>query len=709
MDEKQAARRIDQLTRELHRHNELYHVHYRPEISDAEYDRLFHELKELEERFPDLKRPDSPTQRVGGAPLESLPKAAHLAPMQSLDSSQDEAALRRFDERLRNALGESSVTYVVEPKFDGASIEVVYEDGILVRAVTRGDGVVGEAVTENARTMRNLPLALDGKKRPAPRLLALRGEVLMYLDDFERLNESLIQDDEEPFANPRNASAGALRQLDTRRTARLPLRIVLYDVLAAEGDGFASQSDVRQALVSWRLPVSDRCQRVESIDGVLEFYGELERERDHLPYEVDGIVLKLDDLAAREELGVTAHHPRWAYAYKFPPRKEVTVLDRVFWSVGRTGVVTPVALLRPVDIGGVTVSRATLHNLDELERKDVRPGDRVRIQRAGDVIPQVVEVIPPEPPSEAAGPSRSAGPQATSPPGPRASARPAGRGSARKQPARKRRGRRPKPPKKCPSCGTPLEERRPFVVCPNSFGCPAQLVGRLVHFGSRHALDVEGLGGETAKLLVENDLVRSLPDLFEVRAEQLIELEGFAEKSANALVAAIRRSVDGADLDRFLHALGIPEVGRAVARALAGHFGSFEALRQASAEELQEVDGVGPKMAELIAGFFADPDNAAVLDRLLAGPVRLKSAPRRIAAAGPLAGKTFVFTGGLESMSRDEAKARIEALGAKAVGSVSKKTDYVVVGDSPGSKADKARELGVEILDEKQFVELTSS
>lgn len=676
MNRKQATKRIEELTRELRRHDELYYVRDRPEISDAEYDRLFHELKELEEEFPGLRQPDSPTQRVGGKPLGSLPKAEHLAPMQSLDSSQEEAPLRRFDQRLRDALGEVPVAYVVEPKFDGASIEVVYEDGVLVRAVTRGDGVVGEAVTENARTIRNLPLRLEDGERAAPRLLALRGEVLMHLEDFERLNESLIQDGEEPFANPRNASAGALRQLDTMRTARLPLRIVLYDVLAVDGDRFASQWEVREALSAWQLPVADRCVRVESIEEVLEFYGELESERDRLAYEVDGIVVKLDHLAAREEVGATSHHPRWAYAHKFPPRKEITVLDRIFWSVGRTGVVTPVAMLRPVDIGGVTVSRATLHNLDELERKDVRPKDRVRIQRAGDVIPQVVEVVPPEPaPGE----------------------------------KKRRRGRKPKPPKKCPSCGTPLEERRPFVVCPNSFACPAQLVGRLVHFGSRHALDVEGLGGETAMLLVEKGLIESLPDLFDVRAEQLIELEGFAEKSANALVEAIRRAVDDADLDRFLHALGIPEVGRAVARALAGHFGSFEAVREATPEELQEVDGVGPKMAELIAGFFADPDNAEVLDRLLAGPVSLKSLPRRVAVDGPLAGKKFVFTGGLESLSRDEAKERIEALGAKAVGSVSKKTDYVVVGENPGSKADKARDLGVEILDEKQFMELTSS
>lgn len=668
-----ARKRIDALTRELHRHDELYYVHDRPEIADAEYDRLFHELKELEEEFPDLRRPDSPTQRVGGKPLDSLPKAEHLAPMQSLDSSQEEAPLRRFDQRLRDALGEVPVAYVVEPKFDGASIEVVYEDGVLVRAVTRGDGVVGEAVTENARTIRNLPLRLDGGERAAPRLLALRGEVLMYLEDFEHLNEGLIQDGEEPFSNPRNASAGALRQLDTARTARLPLRIVLYDVLAVDGDRFASQWEVRGTLTAWRLPVADRCVRVESVEEVLEFYGELESERDRLAYEVDGIVVKLDDLAAREEVGATSHHPRWAYAHKFPPRKEVTVLDRIFWSVGRTGVVTPVAMLRPVDIGGVTVSRATLHNLDELERKDVRPKDRVRIQRAGDVIPQVVEVVPPElKPGE----------------------------------KKRRRGRKPKPPKKCPSCGTPLEERRPFVVCPNSFACPAQLVGRLVHFGSRHALDVEGLGGETAKLLVEKELVESLPDLFDVRAEQLIELEGFAEKSANALVEAIRRAVDDADLDRFLHALGIPEVGRAVARTLAGHFGSLEAVRKATPEELQEVDGVGPKMAELIAGFFADPDNAEVLDRLLAGPVSLKSLPKRAAVDGPLAGKKFVFTGGLESLSRDEAKERIEALGAKAVGSVSKKTDYVVVGENPGSKADKARDLGVTVLSEEEFTAL---
>jgi DNA ligase (NAD+) len=665
MTKAQAKKRIDELTKTIRHHDELYYVRDRPEISDAEYDRLFHELEDLEQQHPDLRHPDSPTQRVGGRVLEGLPEIRHLAPMLSLDSSQDEANVRRFDKRLRDALGDETVAYVLEPKFDGASLEIVYEDGVLTRAVTRGDGETGEVVTENARTIRTLPLRLRGRKREVPAMVAFRGEVMLYLQDFERLNQRLIEHGEEPFANPRNAGAGAIRQLDSKLTAQRPLRIVVYDLLAGEGVELDSQWEVRQAMSDWGLPVSDRTRRVESIEDELDYYRDFEQERDHLDYEIDGVVIKLDDLAARQQLGSTSHHPRWAYAHKFPARKEVTVLDHIFWSVGRTGVVTPVALMRPVDIGGVTVSRATLHNVDELQRKGVREGDRIRIQRAGDVIPQVMEVV---------------------------------------EQKKGRRGPPPEPPKKCPSCGTKLERRGPFLICPNSFGCEAQLVGRIVHFGSRHALDIEGLGEETAKLLVEHDLVKSLPDLFDVEAKQLIELPGFAEKSASALVEAIGKA-GHCELNRFLYALGIPEVGRAAANDLARHFGDFEAIRQADEEALQEVEGVGPKMAEVITGFFSEPHNAKVLDRLLKGPIRVERA-RRPTGTQPLEGKTFVFTGALDSMSRDEAKERVEALGANATGSVSKKTDYVVVGADPGSKADKAEELGVTMLNERQFLEL---
>jgi len=665
MKRAEAKKRIDELTKTIRHNDELYYVRDRPEISDAEYDRLFHELEDLEQQYPDLRHPDSPTQRVGGKVLEGLPEARHLAPMLSLDSSQEEDNVRRFDKRLRDTFGDERVRYALEPKFDGASLEIVYQDGVLIRAVTRGDGTVGEVVTENARTIRTLPLRLCDRKREVPPLIAFRGEVLMYLKDFERLNQSLIERGEEPFANPRNAGAGAIRQLDSKLTAQRPLRIVVYDFLAGEGVEFRSQWEVRQAMIDWGLPVSDRDRHVDDIQAELDYYDEFEQERDHLDYEIDGIVIKLDDFAARQQLGSTSHHPRWAYAHKFPARKEVTVLDHIFWSVGRTGVVTPVALMRPVDIGGVTVSRATLHNVDELQRKGVREGDRIRIQRAGDVIPQVMEVV---------------------------------------EEKKGRRGPPPEPPAKCPSCGTKLERRGPFLVCPNSFGCEAQLVGRIVHFGSRHALDIEGLGEETAKLLVEQGLVKSLPDLFDVEAKQLVELPGFAEKSAAALVEAIA-GAGHCELDRFLYALGIPEVGRAAANDLARHFGDFEAIRQADEDALQEVEGIGPKMAEVIVGFFAEPHNAKVLDRLLQGPIEVEKTKRH-RGKRPLEGKTFVFTGGLDSMSRDEAKEKVESLGAKATGSVSKKTDYVVVGADPGSKAQKAEKLGVTMLDEKEFLKL---
>ncbi len=661
-----ATKRIEKLRGEIRRHDRLYYVEDAPEVSDEAYDALFRELKELEDRFPELVTADSPTQRVAGGVLESLPTVVHVAPMLSLDSSADAAALERFDERLKRALGREEVAYVVEPKLDGVSVELVYERGVLTRGSTRGDGVKGEGVTESLRTIPAVPLRLGSRKGPLPELLAVRGEVLMELEPFEQLNESLLAAGEAPFANPRNAAAGTLRQLDTRLTARRPLTIYVYDVLAIEGGPrIRTQREVLQALRTWGLRVNDLQQRVVSIPGVVSFHADLLARRDDLPYEVDGVVVKLDDLAARQELGATAHHPRWAFAFKFPPRKEVTRVLEIVASVGRTGVVTPVALMRPVELGGVTVSRATLHNREEVGRKDVRKGDLVRVQRAGDVIPQVLERIPEQ-----------------------------GR----------RRGRRFRMPERCPSCTTPLVERGPFTLCPNGLDCPAQLVGRLVHLGSRRALEIDGLGEETAKLLVREKLVGKLPDLFDLRPEQLIELEGFAEKSASDLVGGIRRAAE-ADLDRFLYALCIPEVGLAVARDLARHFGSLAALCAADEPTLQGVPGVGPRMAEAIAGFFREPHNQRLLDDLLDGRVRVREAARS-RTTDELAGSIFVLTGTLAGMTREEATAAIEARGGKVAGSVSKKTSYVVAGEDPGSKLAKAEALGVPVLDEEGFREL---
>ncbi len=621
-----AEERAAELRAELRRHEYLYYVRDRPEISDEAYDELFRELKALEEAFPDLVTEDSPTQRVGGAALSQLPTVEHEAPMLSLDSSADLAAVRRFDERLRKLLGDD-IAYTLEPKLDGASVELVYEAGRLRRAATRGDGRTGEEITANARTIQAVPLRLRRDPRPPPAKLALRGEVIMRLGDFERLNERLIEQGREPFANPRNAAAGALRQLDPRLTAERPLDIYVYDILAASDDVVhASQWQVLESLAAWGLKVNPHNRRARTVEEIAEAHRELVDGRDLIDYEMDGLVIKLDELAARDELGSTSHHPRWAFAFKFPPRREETVILSIVPSVGRTGVVTPVALMRPVEIGGVTVSRATLHNREEVARKDVREGDRVRVERAGDVIPRVVERLP--------WPGKKRGPEF-------------------------------RMPDDCPSCGTPLIERGPFTVCPNSFDCPAQLKGRILLLGWRGALDIEGLGEETARLLVETGLVRHLPDLFDLKAEQLLDLEGFAEISANALIEGIEKA-SHCDLDRFLFGLGIPEVGATTAGQLARHFGSFDAVRRADEEALQQVSGVGPRMAEQITAFFGEPHNAEILDQLLDGRIHVREMePAGAAEAGPLAGLRIVLTGGLESMTRSEAKKVLEAHGAQ--------------------------------------------
>ncbi|MDY7094878.1 MAG: NAD-dependent DNA ligase LigA [Acidobacteriota bacterium] len=669
MDRADAARRVEELRQKIRHHDYRYYVLDDPELSDAEYDKLFHQLEELEEEFPDLVTEDSPTRRVAGQPLDSFPTVEHLAPMLSLSSSQEESVLRRFDERLRKALDEPP-SYVVDPKFDGLSVELVYEDGVLARASTRGDGARGEGITANVRTIASVPLKLRGEERPVPPRLAVRGEILITVAGFEKLNEKLLAEGKEPFANPRNAAAGSVRQLDPQLAASRPLELFAYDILAPEPEelaGIDSQQQVLQALSQWGLRVSDRSQAAASVDEILDYHRDIEAARDDLGFEIDGVVIKLDPLAPRQELGSTSRHPRWAFAFKFPPRKEITRIDKIIASVGRTGVVTPVALMRPVEIGGVTVSRATLHNREEVARKDVREGDRVRIQRAGDVIPQVVERIDES--------DRERGPEFQM-------------------------------PETCPSCGTGLVERGPYTVCPNSFECPAQMAGRLTHFGSRHALDIEGLGEETAKLLVEKELVLRLPQLFDLEASQLEELEGFAEKSAKSLVEAIHKA-SKPELARFLYGLGIPEVGVAVAKDLAHHYRTFEAVREASEEQLQEVPGIGPRMAEQIRAFFDQPQNQDVLEELLDGRMEIQQVPTEVAAeGGPLEGQKMVFTGAMERLSRPQAKKLVEGLGAKVTGSVSGATDYVVVGEDPGSKADKARKLGVTTLDEAAFLQL---
>ncbi|HXG52824.1 MAG TPA: NAD-dependent DNA ligase LigA [candidate division Zixibacteria bacterium] len=653
----------ERLRREIRRHDYLYYVKDRPEISDEEYDRLFDQLKRIEERFPDLVTPDSPTQRVGGKPLEQFRIVEHTAPMLSLDATREESEVRRFDERMRRSLG-GKVRYLLEEKFDGASVELVYENGVLARALTRGDGLRGEEVTENVKTIRSVPLRLHGEHRAPPALLAVRGEILMRISAFEALNRRLLEAGNEPFANPRNAAAGSLRQLDPRVTAQRRLDAVVYEVMAVEGTRFAADSEALRAFEDWGLPTPGRVFEVFTVDEILERHAELARERDRLPYEIDGVVIKLDDLSARARLGSTAHHPRWAIAYKFAPRGERTRIEGIAVQVGRTGILTPVALMRPVEVGGVTISRATLHNREEVERKDVRTGDLVRIQRAGDVIPEVVERIP-EPGLRRAPPFKM--------------------------------------PSKCPACGSRVIERGPYTLCPNRFGCPAQLKGRIRHFASKRAFDIEGLGEETVSALVDRGLVREPADLFRLKKEDLLKVERFAERSAAKLADAIRNS-RRVDLARFLYALGIPEVGAAVARDLADHFRSLDRLRRARRDELEAVPGIGPAMSEAIYEFFADRRNQRTIDALLEAGVQIAEAKKP--SKGPLSGKTFVFTGSLDRFSRSEAQKLVESLGGEAASSVSRRVDYVVVGSEPGRKFDEARSKGVKTLTEAEFIAL---
>lgn len=658
----EVVREVEDLRADLRRHSDLYHHDARPEISDAEYDGLFRRLQEIEAAYPSLESLDSPTSRVGAEPQDKFRTVAHVAPLLSLDSSEKVEDMVRFDERVRKALGKGTEpVYILEPKLDGASIELVYENGLLVRAVTRGNGREGEDVTQNVRTISTVPLRLRTDVRAAPTLLALRGEVIMYVSDFADFNARLEAAGSEPYASPRNSAAGSVRQLDSRVTASRKLDLLVYDILAAEGVAFERDTQGVQAIRDWGFRVPERIETATDADGIVAFHAAFDADRDELDYEIDGVVVKLDDLSARRAMGATSHHPRWAIAFKFAPRQEVTIIEKIDIQVGRTGVLTPVAWLRPVVVGGVTVARASLHNREELNRKDIRVGDTVRVQRAGDVIPQVVEVI--EHHDDRAEPFVM--------------------------------------PTACPVCGEPVVDDGPRTVCTNRFGCAAQLKGRVIHFGSRSALDIEGLGEETANLLVDQKLVTQLAELFDVTAEQLITFDGFGEKSAGALVGAIAAKKTP-DLARFLVALGIPEVGVTVARTLAAHFGTFDAIRTATAEELVAIGGIGPRMSEAITGFFADERSAATVSAILDRGVR-PQAVEVVASDLPDLGAA-VFTGTIP-VPRVVAETAWQSVGGSTTGSVSKKTAFVVAGENAGSKREKAEKLGVPILDFDDFLE----
>lgn len=662
----EAAQRAGELRELLRYHNHRYYVLDDPEISDAEYDALLRELQGIEAEHPELVTPDSPTQRVGAAPLDAFAEARHEQPMLSLANVFSEEELRDFDRRVRERVG-GEVAYVCEPKLDGLSVNLRYENGVLVQAATRGDGQVGEDITVNVRTIRSVPLRLRGE---SPSLVEVRGEVVIRKADFERLNEHRLAEGERPFANPRNAAAGSLRQLDSSVTAKRPLTFFTFGTGACSEPLGVTHSEVLERLAGWGFRVNEHVQRVAGAQGCLDYYHWLLDNRDTLSYEIDGTVYKVDDLDARERLGFTARAPRWAAAHKLPAREATTVVADILASVGRTGAVTPVAALEPVEVGGVVVSRATLHNLDEVRRKDVRVGDTVMVRRAGDVIPEVISVVVDKRPADA------------------------------------------EPwdmPTSCPVCGSEVVrlDEEAAHRCIGGLYCPAQRMGAIRHFVSRRAMDIDGLGEKLVAQLVEQGLVRTVVDLYGLERETLVTLERMGEKSADNLLRAIDASRE-TTLPRFLYALGISQVGEVTARALAEHFGSLEAIMDARSDALETVPDVGPVVAQSVARFFAQPHNQEVIAGLRAAGVHWPSAAADTASelSQPLAGRTFVLTGALEGYSRDDAKAQIEALGGKVTGSVSKKTDYVVVGADPGSKRDKAERLGVTVLDESGFEHL---
>jgi DNA ligase (NAD+) len=656
----EARKRIGVLRQEIRRHNRLYHGLDRPAISDRAYDRLVEELARLERLHPDLVTPTSPTQRVAGALGAGFRTVRHTSPLLSLEATRDPVEVSRFHERIAHA-SRGPVRLVLEPKLDGASVEAVYRRGRFVRAATRGNGREGEDVTANLRTIASVPRALRRTGGRVPELVAVRGEVMMPARGFERLNRRLVERNEEPFANPRNAAAGSLRQLDPRITAGRPLLFLAYDILSPRSPRVRWDTEALRLLRRWGFHTPSKVRLAKSVRNILDYHAGLQAARDRLACEIDGVVVKADDLDLRSRLGSTAHHPRWALAYKFESRARITRVENIAVQVGRTGVLTPVALLRPVDVGGVTVARATLHNREEIRRRDIRIGDSVRLHRAGDVIPEIVERLP-------------------------------RRGRRRRGPFRM--------PRRCPSCGAHVIENGPFTVCPNGFACPAQLVGRIRHFAAPDALDIEGLGEETAKLLIAHGLVRTLPDLFRLTAKELERLPGFAARSSARLVTAIqtRRS---AELWRILVGLGIPGVGVTLARDLAGHFGSLERLLKAPPGELCRVRGIASPTASEIRRFLDSTRVRRVIQDLRRRGVR-GTGPRR--ARGKLAGKRFVFTGGLGRLSRTEAERLVESLGAATGSSVTSKTDYVVVGRNPGAKLDRARALGIPLLSPDRFL-----
>jgi DNA ligase (NAD+) len=665
MNRSQALKRISELRDLIEYHNRRYYQLDDPEISDFEYDKLMRELADLEERFPDIDRTASPTQRVGASPLEKFGTVTHLTPMLSLGNAFSEEEVSEFNERIKRLLGDKAEPdFVAEPKIDGVAVNLIYEKGVFLVGATRGDGLTGEDVTQNLRTIRILPLKMRPRDRDGiPERIEIRGEVYLEKEAFRKLNERRVEQGESAFANPRNAAAGSLRQLDPRITAKRPLRIFCYGVGSVEGKSFTTHWDTLKMLGDWGFPTNPDIRLARDVQDCVGYYHHIESDRENLPYEIDGIVLKVNSLSLQDRLGMVSRSPRWAVAVKFAPTQATTIVEDIVIGVGRTGVLTPVAVMKPVQVGGVTVSRATLHNEDEIAKKDVRIGDTVIVQRAGDVIPEIVKVVE-------------------------------GRRTGSEKPYRM--------PEKCPVCGSKVVRLEGEVAhrCID-LACPAQIRENIRHFVSRGGMDIEGLGDKIVSQLLDAGLIRDPADLYAITKEQLLELERFADKSAENLIAAIARSKHP-PLERLLFALGIRHVGEYVAKILARKFGNVGKIETASQEELTAIDGIGPTIAESIFKFSHEPHNLKILRKLEQADVR--PVVEKQATSSALAGKTFVFTGSLKGLSREKAKVLVVSLGGTATSTVSKKTDYVVAGEDPGSKFDKAKSLGVAILDEEGFL-----
>jgi DNA ligase (NAD+) len=671
--ERLAANRAAELRALLERYNYRYHALDDPEVPDAEYDKLMLELRGIEAQHPQLLTEDSPTQRVGAAPVAAFAAVRHRVAMLSLDNAFNEEEVRDFDRRIHERLeSESTIRFSAEPKLDGLAISALFENGVFVQGATRGDGETGEDITQNLRTIAALPRKLRADESPgaqAPRVLEVRGEVYMPLAGFERFNREAKARGEKPYVNPRNAAAGSLRQLDPRLTAARPLDLFIYGVGHVEGGALPlHHGQMLQQLRRWGFKICPQSRVVDSIDGCLEYYREMGRARSTLPYQIDGVVYKVDDVMLQRRLGFVSRAPRWAIAHKFPAEEALTTVHAIEFQIGRTGALTPVARLTPVFVGGVTVSNATLHNFDELTRKDVRVGDTVMIRRAGDVIPEVVRVLP-----ERRVPGASVIPL----------------------------------PAVCPVCGSPVvrEDDQAIARCTGGRTCKAQRREEIKHFASRRALDIQGLGEKLVDQLVERDWVRTPADLFDLQTAQLAQLDRLGEKSAQKLQSAIA-AAKRTTLPRFLYALGIRDVGEATALGLARHFADVNALRRATVEEIQRVPDVGPVVAAHVAEYFAAADNQAIVDRLLASGMTWPALAAPAAATGEFAGKSFVLTGTLQALTRDAAQQAITERGGKVSGSVSKKTDYVVAGADAGAKLKKAHALGIAILDESAFMRL---